>query len=306
LLAALGSKDLSSQTYYPFPNDSAFWEVKLSCQVTYCPPNAMEAPYQTIQKGDTVLNGLIYHKLYDKLNSNALHSFYRESNKKIYSKYPLGGKFGNDTAEFVLYDFNLQLGDSFIVKVPSSWIGPFLTKQPVIYLNSTGTISINSSIHKTYSFSSNNCTPCISSINIQWIEGVGDVSGFFYNLNYKPWAICLSYPAPYNITLLCFGRNYYLFPYSSSGCILGIDQLKTSAASYQISPNPFLNTLNISGFESKPSIELVSILGEKQSIEISESGTGMILNTEHIRQGIYILLISSNGQTYSRKVIKTN
>ncbi len=303
-LVVLGFGNLISQIYYSFPSDSAYWNVGLSCQVPFCPPNAMVQPYQTSQNADTILNGIVYHKLYDKTSGNTLHSFYREANKRIYSKYPLGTIFGNDTSEFILYDFNMVIGDSFVVKVPSSWIGSGpLSKQPVIYLTSTGTISVNSIAHKTYYFSYNNCTPC--PINIQWIEGVGSSSGLFYNLNYKPWGSCLSYPAPYNIYLLCFGRNYYTYPYTSGGCVLSINENGILQES-KIYPNPFTDFITIGNLTEKNdmTVEIISLIGQKQNFIMEKQKSSIIVYTKEIPFGVYFLQIRSKEGFYSEKLLK--
>lgn len=300
--------NIFSQAYCAFPSDSAFWMAGYSCSSTFCPPGLLVQPGFTQQNGDTILNGLVYHKLYEKTSGYILNSFYRESNKKIYLKYPLGGIFGNDTSEFLLYDFNMTIiGDSFKVKVPSSWIsssGP-LIKQPVLYLSWTGSININSVYHKTYNFSSNNCTSC--PITMQWIEGVGSISGFFYNLNYKLWASCLSPPAPYYIYLLCFGRNYYNFSYTPGGCaFLGTNELNVLVDS-KIYPNPFDQYISVMD-ENRviTNINITSVLGQKQNVEIVSKEDNFIINTNNLPPGIYVLTIFSDDQTISKKIVKTD
>lgn len=294
-----------SQTYYQFPTDSAQWNVKLTCQVSMCPPNALVCPYQTLQKGDTTINGKIYHKLYDLLSSNSLHSFYRESNKIIYSKYPLGGVFGNDTAEFVLYNFNLNIGDSLSVKIPSSWIntsGP-ITKQPKIYLTSTGTISVNSSNHKTYSFSSNNFGGCSGGVNPIWIEGVGSTSGLFYNLNYNPWAICMSYPAPYNVFLTCFTRNYYLYPYMASGCVTGLSDNETDQTNFKLFPNPNNGKFKIQISNETPNLQTIFIKNALGQIISSFENPSNELHIDDITKGIYFISFIYSDKTITKKLI---
>jgi len=186
ILSFVATKFHSQATYYPFPTDSAEWHVKLTCQQPFCTAQ-LYSPYQTHQKSDTTINGKVYHKMYDIPTSN-LYCFYREASKKIYVKYPLGGVFGNDTAEFVLYNFNINIGDTFAVKVPSSWIGGPMPTQPKIVLTSTNTASAypwlnlpNPTTRKVYFFNSNIiCT----SANLIWVEGMGNYSGFFYNMHF--------------------------------------------------------------------------------------------------------------------------
>lgn len=297
---AFVSATFRAQTYFPFPADSAEWDINFTCQVPFCPPNTLKCPSQTIQKGDTIINSLLYHKLYEK-GSSTLHSFYREAGKKIFSKYPTGGIFGNDTAEFVLYDFNLNVGDSLQVKVPSSWMGSGpLVKQPVIYLNSTGTITVNFLTHKTYSFTSNNCSPCPGIALQGWIEGVGSNSGFFYNLNYYPWGACMSNPAPYYIFLTCFSRNNYLYPYTSGGCATFIPENNYPLTSFLVIPNPSTGNFKIKSTTQPIYIYVTNLLGQKI---LDIENPLQEVNFEAPTKGMYFIFLNFGHKTEMQKII---
>ena len=49
----------TAQTYIPFPTDSAQWSVG---HTQYTPLS--QTAFQYKMKGDTLLNGIIYHKIY--------------------------------------------------------------------------------------------------------------------------------------------------------------------------------------------------------------------------------------------------
>ena len=298
------SKLFVAQTYIPFPNDSAEWYNTTTCQVQYCNDGVTpQAPDHITQRGDTIINLKNYHKLY-KASNNTLHSFYREASKRIYSKYPLGGKFGNDTAEFVLYDFNLNVGDTVYIKVPASWmvyVCPATLKRVIATISSTVLPSGN---HKTFNFPFI-AVPCCPMPAFKWIEGVGSNSGLLYNLNYFLWSICISYPAPYNITLTCNFRNGGLY-YANSCAVTKINNSTIKNTDILIFPNPtngnFIIKLNNED-ENKRQIELTNLLGEilfRKEITNSETQ----ININNFPTGLYFLKLINGKNTSIQKLIK--
>ncbi len=105
-------------TYHPFPQQNATWSVDhhdfssagWACITTF---------HYGIN-GDTIINGISYKKMY---RNNTLSSapdssfnpatasyecaFREDSTKKVWAVHP------NDTTAYILYDFALQLGDTF-------------------------------------------------------------------------------------------------------------------------------------------------------------------------------------------------
>jgi len=287
------SNFVAGQAYVPFPNDSAVWVTKKTSQVSSCC-----GTLDILQLGDTTINNKIYHKIY-YFTTNNLNSFYRESNKKIYSKYPVGGVFGNDTAEFVLYDFNMLVGDSMNVKIPSNWIttgGPIYT-QPKIYLDSMGTVTLNSVVHKTYSFTTH-FTGCIFQ-KIKWIEGIGSDAGLFYNLNYYDWASCMSYPAPYSFILTCFSKNNLLI-YNNNCTITSIPNLIDKFNLY-VYPNPSSLILTIQTEEDITSLAIYNTIGEACNYKplVSKS-----IDVSNLPNGIYYLELKTTKGLVRKKFVK--
>ena len=282
------------QAYVLFPTDSAVWIRKKTSQISSCCANL-----DILQLGDTTINNKIYHKIY-YFTTNYLNSFYRESNKKIYSKYPLGGVFGNDTTEFVLYDFNMQIGDSMNVKIPSNWItsgGP-INKQPKIYLDSVGTVTLNSVVHKTYSFTNNFTGSCLAP-KIKWIEGIGSDAGLFYNLNYNDWAICISYPAPYSFILTCFSKNNVLI-YNNNCTITSIPNL-TDKFNLSVFPNPANALLTFQTDEEITSITIYNIIGKTCSYKPLDA---KIIDISGLSSGVYYLEVKTAKGLAHKKFVK--
>jgi hypothetical protein len=112
----LGTIRYQYTPYRPFPTDNFQWSVR----------HTMNSPFaqysvQYKMKGDTIVNGLKYRKIYSgkdlfyHSHNDTLHCFIREENRKVYVKYPLSA--GVDTSDMLLYDFNLQEGDTFQVRL---------------------------------------------------------------------------------------------------------------------------------------------------------------------------------------------
>ena len=292
-----------SQTYFPFPTDSADWYNSLTCQLASCPSTSPKAPDELMQFGDTVINTKTYRKLYNK-QSSSLHSFYREFNKRIYSKYPLGGTFGNDTAEFVLYDFNLNVGDTVYIKVPTSWsvVCPATLKRVIATISST---VLPSGTHKTFDFQTISGT-CCPMPPFKWIEGVGSDVGLLYNLNYYYWSICLSNPGPYQINLVCNFRNGV--SYYSNGCtITGLNTL-TNIASENVNvfpnPNSGQQNVNVIATENIKSLSIKDVLGKEVKFISNINSKEYNADLNSLSNGVYLITIRLDNKTVSRRLIK--
>ena len=113
----------TAQVYSPFPNDSAQWSILTLYVPPYPTPTEISTIHQKL-KGDTIIDGELFKKIYESSDENYfsvnqnLKCFFREdSSKNVYVKYPLGSSAYNDTTEFILYDFNLSIGDTFRTKM---------------------------------------------------------------------------------------------------------------------------------------------------------------------------------------------
>ncbi|MFH0865220.1 MAG: hypothetical protein V1904_03440, partial [Bacteroidota bacterium] len=126
---------IKAQTYHPFPTDSAQWSVRHTIGSPWS-----QFSYQYKMEGDTVINGITYHKIYYSLDlyygspNETLHCFLREdTTKKVFLKYPTSS--GVDTTEFMLYNFNLNVGDTVTIKL--FYPTDSLFKLIVVHIDST-------------------------------------------------------------------------------------------------------------------------------------------------------------------------
>lgn len=96
---------LYAQGYFHFPENNAIWNTKYT--------NSWHTGDEIRfgMNGDTLIEDISYHKIYQLKDSTLYHpesSYYcglREENKKIFVKF-------NEEDEQLLYDFNLNIGDS--------------------------------------------------------------------------------------------------------------------------------------------------------------------------------------------------
>lgn len=129
-------------------------------------------------QGDTILNGIQYHKLYcNEIYTGAI----REMGRKVYAYDLLYPPFDD---EILLYDFNLEKGDVFISNAPE---GELSTPLEVIEI---GHITLlNGEDRKVIYLNSG-----------VWIEGIGDTIGF---LEQTYWHTTNGE----NSSLVCFKQN---------------------------------------------------------------------------------------------------
>ena len=184
----------TSVPYIPFPTDSAQWSIRRT-------DNSQTATsFQYKMKGDTLLNGITYHKIYYSLDLNysspnqTLHCFIREdTTKKVFVKYPT--VTGIDTAEFMLYDFNVAVGDTVTIKL----LYPTDSLFKLVVTNIDSNLFING--YRKYiglktagiSMWGGGCDN-----DITWVDGMGG-NGLFYNE--FPQLACFDI---YSCVMVCF------------------------------------------------------------------------------------------------------
>lgn len=297
-----------SQTYVPFPTDSSTWVLSKYC-ASPCDPFSDNQPQQTVQHGDSLKNGLQYHKLYmvhTGTNSPLFHCLYREFNKIIYVKYPLGSIYGNDTSEFALYNFNLNIGDTFTVKTPTNTMNPLpsVAKMKLVSITSA-TNSYVAGLRKKYLFTSATFTPISLMLNITWYEGIGADQGLLYNLAYRAWPVSVSPPNPYTYLLNCFYKSNSFTPNLSCSPtnVAKVNELLTSVSFFPNPANDFIILSNADSFNIK-SITFYNSLGNVSLIETDHQKMNKI-NISHLSSGIYLCrLISDNNETADFKIVK--
>lgn len=137
-----------TQSYIPIIDTNAHWAV----EVVNCFPCSWYYYYYSV--GDSVtIDSTTYFPFGDSL-------LVREDSQRVFVH--------RDTGEYILYDFNLQVGDSFRVEVYNGpmWVDSFSFK----ILESIDTVEIGGIQRKRFMFGPDEWNAEI------WVEGIGDIN----------------------------------------------------------------------------------------------------------------------------------
>ncbi len=166
LLLISSIRPLNAQTYWTLPDSNVIWGVAYA--LVYPPPWGYNYYYQYFITDDTLVNGIVYHRLekadYDifckqNINYRMYAGAFRNDvpDKKVYYLPP---DFDHDT---LLDDFSLSIGDT----LPPSYANIAYPNVYVIYIDS---ILINSNYHKRFMLAG-------SGMDTYLTEGVGNSTG---------------------------------------------------------------------------------------------------------------------------------
>ena len=265
ILLTLCALNVSSQTsnYVPFPAVEGFWTYR------YYGDQGEPGGYtKYTTKEDTLINNISYKKL--MLGVNGYKGAYRDSNRVVY--------FIPDTSniEYILYDFNLEAGDTIIHP-----FGGAACSNDTITVDYTDSVLISGKYHKTISFSS----------MANWIEGIGSLN---YLLN--PYQnLCLSG----NDILRCMMNDSSLY---YDQCVSSVSDLEIPNDALTIYPNP-----THSGFQIQLKTGIINqviitdIMG-KVIVDNPEVNSNQIQMSK-LPVGIYLVKILDNKGHYSVKKI---
>ncbi len=299
---------LNAQTYYPFPTDTAQWSVIHAISYPTPGPNIVNTIHQNL-RGDTIINGKTYYKIYETyfedyfLPNQYLKCFIREdTSKKIYIKYPVNAQDFPDTSEFVLYDFNLAVGDTFCTKMEAI---TGTIQQCRFRLDSIGSINTNTGHRKKYIFTfiSFGTEPPVNCFGTQlyWIEGVGSMIGPFYNEMFK---YCQSEGISVHYNLICYQENFnYIIGGADCHIITGMQEKERAKYYINAYPNPANETISfvyeIPENYKNASIKIYNIIGVLcAEYPITPNDKGMNINLKNFDSGVYFYTLFFNKNEY--------
>jgi len=281
------------QQYVAFPVDSAKWREYHTQMSTPGSYTWQEIDY--FLNGDSVLNSLVYHKLYQsRINGeyysvgpygvpynaiyggfyNVLIGYIREISKTIY--FLEDGQI----TETILYDFNnLSIGDSVY------------GQYPIVNIDS---IFIDNVYRKRYLISA------YTMDSLFLIEGIGYSSGLFPSFN----------EFENSDDLICFSKNNQiiwmnLYAQSQYPCETILKISNNNLNKYKIYPNPSQGKIYLNTNFNIKSIEITNILG----IAIYNNTINNFQNTYEIDlttipKGIYFVKLDNGVQIHTEKIIK--
>lgn len=277
ILAMLSVANISNaQTYVPFPTsgDSAVWFQ------SYSSINS-NGYYELFIDGDTIIDGLEYVKIYETYDGS-MPGYYlaaiREANKVVYLR---SMSFNNLTADTILYDFNVQVGDTL------NWFG---MEGLFVYVSAIDSVLVNGIHRKRFQLISE------MTWDFYLIEGIGSTSGLIPGyIEFEGGTF-----------LHCFRLNGNIIWQNSqwnTGCYVSTNELKGNSK-ITINPNPTNDYLNLT-FETIEPREFL-ILNALGQIVFNEKSTDseVILNVQTLPQGFYVLAIRTEKGTVTKRIIK--
>lgn len=275
---------LSAQLpYTPFPEEAAVWHVAFwesDCPIPFpCQFN------QYSYNGDTVITGLLYHNLsftYKALGQifeTGIIGYIRQdsSEKKVFY-LPSG-----ESNEYLLYDFNLNVGDIYPKTFNTIGISDTL------FVFQIDSLLLNGDYRRFYKL----IPPRITGDTLLVIEGIGCTSGLINTISYwNGWE--------YYSLLTCFqedGETVYS-PYGEAECqILGIKYPIESKVELTIVPNPVnqAEMLIISSKVSPIVIRIRNLFGQ-HLWENAIATVSVVVPVENFGRGLVIAEIYIDGK----------
>jgi hypothetical protein len=287
LITVTFSIKAQTSVYHPFPDSNAVWNFHFQW---YCFANGTADEYYSITfSGDTTISSQTYHKL----NTPFVRSFstgicggsligykgaIRQDTvaRKIFFVPP------SDSAEQLLYDFNMQVGDT--IQGYLDYFG-----LPAI-IQSIDSILIGNSFRKRWN---------LSCYGIQVIEGIGNTYGL---IEYLP-GCATDFP---DYTLTCFSQNEEtLYPDMTSNCelITSVKSISGRGIVATLSPNPFNSTatFTVNIHLGNTELKIYNALG-KQVRQQRINSLSTTIHRDRLSNGIYFYQVTSdNKQVVSGK-----
>ncbi|REJ81978.1 MAG: T9SS C-terminal target domain-containing protein [Bacteroidetes bacterium] len=273
-----------TSVYHPFPDSNAVWNIHSAG--SYCGSFSMDEYYSYTYFGDTTIHGNIYHKLVvpfvvksdtcQAANPTGYTGGIRQdiASKKVYFIPSSTG------IEVLLYEFDLQTGDTISDGLMCSGSGPY-----AMVVQNKDSVYMNGSYRTAWNLSS------LLGGSITLIEGIGSTNGI---IGYCPPID----PPIYELT--CFIQNgNIIFPDTLTNCnlITHLNELPTRTK-ISISPNPFQHNANIIGSENAE-LRLFNNLGKL----VKEEKNAKYIHREGLSGGIYFYEIRDRNIITTGKLI---
>ncbi len=270
-------------------NNQPIWKLTSSCSVGgFCVQNEV---FNYYTNGDTLIDSIEYRQIYYKgqgsftwnaggsnmgcigsyFNIDTVPKFFlRSLNKQMFVRFP------GDTLEQLLYDFNLNVGDT----LPLSYNNYFQE----ITVSAIDSISTAFGYRKRFTLAGSTWAQYI-------VEGIGHSRGLI-----EP----LKVPANCTYILNCFSLNdSSYFPSLGASCnvAIGINQLSNEAPIH-VYPNPFQTStaFETGKYYPKAQLRLFTTLGEQVPINSRQRDGKLFLERAELSPGIYFYELSSEEQ----------
>lgn len=280
---------LKAQEYHHFPTKNTVWT-----EFFYPGGGDFNRLYHNfaLKDKDTIIHGKQYQKLYHSFDTifteDKVCGALREENKRIYYysidslinlRTPLSTPLPVDT-EIILYDFNLQVGDTITADQYR------LRHADALIVAKIDSILIGTEFRKIYYFGWDGDIISFE----QWIEGVGCLRGLLSDIGYWP-------TNDWNSWLICFiqvGEVLY-HNESFSGCFHSNPnavQLLNNETRIKVYPNPVCSTIRIE--LDKPEYQKLIISGQSGNKLIEydlKEKQSLVIDRGKLSSGLYYISV---------------
>lgn len=277
--------------YVPFPSSNANW-MSLIKNILTTNHWSLDLVYK-IGENDTIIDNISYHTLYTNTPPYSYHSSFRESDKKIYVRFP------DKTEDFLLYDFNLNVGDTMFYFFDDHLTFPHEHHKKVI---ATGTIQLsNGETRRTMTLTS---IPHQYVQDETWVEGIGSISnkGLFNPM----YTIIVSNGEIFKFAFHCVNEQV-LFqdtdcPYCE--CDYALSLHENISCTVDVFPNPFTDQLSIVSDQNVIlTVEIFNSIGKLIKSETIGDYSGKI-TLDNVNTGIYFIKINFENRSIIKNIIK--
>jgi hypothetical protein len=274
--AATSDENQSVDSVSYFGNSSC-WTYKANLYASMFNDFIPTTTYGSTQ-GDTIINNHSYLKFYSETGS---YYAIRQENKKIYAKY------FDQSQEFLLYDFNVNKGDT----IHSAAQRGYISRLPIV--SDVDSVQLyNGEYRKRF----------IVNGYDTWTEGIGSINGFDYPTREIATCNCNS-----SFELISFAREKVLSFYNTalcaySNCCQGltdnVKDIQEQQKVFDIYPNPTKDviTVKFGSNIAKSNFELFDLQG-KIVISVSIDETNNTIHLNQLPNGIYFYKISADGKS---------
>jgi hypothetical protein len=280
-----------AQTNHYFQNNPV-WQINSQCAIPF--PCIENQTYNYYINGDTIIDAQVYKKIFASGSgfvwtaqpppnpcSSAPFSyvnvypefFLRSAGKQMYLRTP------GDSSDVLLYDFNLQIGDSLPLT--------YNNFSQSTYVTDIDSIQTPNGFLKRFMLSG-------SSWSSYLLEGIGHSKGLVEPMNV---------PLECGYDLLCYSLNdsaYY--PAAGPTCFLFVGQeQEKNILKNSVSPNPSAGHFQINLQEDLNGAELqiISLQGQICYSRQGLNGRNIIIGGESLPNGVYFIKIIQDGRLNS-------
>jgi hypothetical protein len=277
IITAFCNSHLKAQAYYPVLDpDSVTWSLSY-----YGEDHSFGNSVTALGKDTVEYHGTKYRKVLD-VGGGSVIGLVREENKRIF----FWSLEYFDTAEKVVYDFNLKENDTFTVNSPK-YSGPMV----FICIRIDSVHLRNGSYRKHYNFQNVNRN---REMCMDWTEDVLTTRCLPFTYLYNN-----EFNISYGVNCIFLGDTLV---YSNGGCNASI---KTSRQDSQLPlyPNPADNILQIDLNEPNLKIQILSVEG-KMVYSYNYKIFNNELDISALPAGLYFILVQTDEKIYTDKFVK--